>query len=1054
MNMSTAAILPGLSPFTAAQQKLFLGRKRQVDDLLSIMQSSRFIGVVGQAGSGKTSLIQAGLIPALERGFDGLAGKKWGIAYCRTGVTPIENLAAALAEENVLVEEGKSSLELQQEIVSELRKDHSGLLRVASQKELLKQKNLLIILDQFEDIFQFEALSKMRYEQWELDISLLFNNLARAVAAAKAPIYVLIGLRSSFLPRMYNYRSIQDYLNAGLYALPLLRQDDLKQIIHGSLQENSILLTEEAALFLEKGYDQNAHNLPFLQLCLQRLVHKRAMALPLQKGKEEPSSLPRITEATIDMKELSEWGDPTHGVAASLENFYNQQLPNDKVLMQQLFKLITRPGTLEDIQEPRTVSQVQEITEVPRSVLIRLLIEIQKAVPSVLEFIQPFTHKTDYLHEDSINDETIINIGNTYLVYQWQRLLDWINEERESRDTYLRLSERALLFEKGEAGYLIPPDLDVMLQWYSREMPKKAWAKQFNGIYRMAIDYLLNSKEEFELALERKEIARKREIQKIKKQRFFALVGILLLLFVWRDACNEKEIAENEEKRANNEAKKARIATEKASKAAKAALDSARAAQTQRMIAISQTEKAELETKAADNARKIANKNEKIALDLKKDLEKKIILVEASQKEAQDNADEADRQRTFAWDNAVKANNNRDFIESRSKIVALLNRVNSETFVSEDARIAFVDSLINNYNRYISTSQKLTGGKVVPFNDLYQLLTTVDWKILDNKASLFNSDRNLFTTESGLRDIDVYENSLIAAAGDDQRIVFFKPGNKPVPVETRQNKSRIRSIKILDESSVVFSNLSGEVFLLNRNAKTPVERERKLATLDQNIIPTLVLHNKQIFTLNKGMLTKIDINSGERKVLKTPAGALQLFELFDKRIIIKTASQVYLYDLNTETASALNIPADMPANKISSVALAPQFSFWGTDDGEIYICSPLSNTKLQRYKTIKPHKTKITSLLVDRESQQLITASMDNTANIFNISTNDYTSWEENVLILKGFRKWIWDLGLIKIDGRTELISVDEGGELLRWSTRMEDLYKDVMIWKDKNNER
>ena len=69
--MSTAAILPGLSPFTAAQQKLFLGRKRQVDDLLSIMQSSRFIGVVGQAGSGKTSLIQAGLIPALERGFDG-----------------------------------------------------------------------------------------------------------------------------------------------------------------------------------------------------------------------------------------------------------------------------------------------------------------------------------------------------------------------------------------------------------------------------------------------------------------------------------------------------------------------------------------------------------------------------------------------------------------------------------------------------------------------------------------------------------------------------------------------------------------------------------------------------------------------------------------------------------------------------------------------------------------------------------------------------------------------------------------------------------------------
>ena len=1052
--MSTAAILPGLSPFTAAQQKLFLGRKRQVDDLLGIMQSSRFIGVVGQAGSGKTSLIQAGLIPALERGFDGLAGKKWAIAYCRTGVTPIENLAAALAEENVLVNEEKSSLALQQEIVGEIRKDHSGLLRVASQKESLQHKNLLIILDQFEDIFQFEALCKMRYEQWELDISLLFNNLARAVAAAKAPIYVLIGLRSSFLPRMYNYRSIQDYLNAGLYALPLLRQDDLKQIIHGSLKANNILLTEEAAVFLEKGYDQNAHNLPFLQLCLQRLVQKRAMALPLQTGKEEHSTLSRGTEATIDINELSEWGDPTQGVAASLEKFYSQQLAHDQVLMQQLFKLITHPGTLPDIQEPRTLKHVQEITEVPRSVLKRLLIEIQKSVPSVLEFIQPFTHKTDYLHEDSINDDTIINIGNTHLVYRWQRLLDWINEERESRDTYLRLSERALLFEKGEAGYLIPPDLDVMLQWYSREMPKKVWANQFNSIYRLAIEYLLNSKEVYALALEKKEIERKREIQRIKKQRVVGIAVLVVVAILWLKACMETEIAKKAEIAQKKAFKIAENEKTRAKKAAKAALDSARAAQTQRLIALSQTRLAQSETKKAENARNIAKKNEKIALDLKKDLEIKIIQVQASEKKAQDNADEADRQRTFAWDNAVKANNNRDLIESRSKIVALLNRVNSETFVSVDSRIAFVDSLINNYNRYISTSQKLTGGKVVPFNDLYRLLTTVDWKILNNKASLFNSDRNLFITESGLRDIDIYENRLAVAAGDDQRIVFFKPGNKPVPVETRQNKSRIRSIKILDESSVVFSNLSGEVFLLNRNAKTPVERERKLATLDQNIIPTLVLHNKQIFTLNKGVLTKIDINSGERKVLKTPAGALQLFELFDKRMIIKTASQVYLYDLTTETATALNIPVDMPANKISSVALAPQFSFWGTDDGEIYICSPLSNTKLQRYKTIKPHKTKVTSLLVDRESQQLITASMDNTANIFNISTNDYTSWEETVLILKGFRKWIWDLGLIKIDGRTELISVDEGGELLRWSTRMEDLYKDVMIWKNKNNER
>ena len=52
---------------------------------------------------------------------------------------------------------------------------------------------------------------------------------------------------------------------------------------------------------------------------------------------------------------------------------------------------------------------------------------------------------------------------------------------------------------------------------------------------------------------------------------------------------------------------------------------------------------------------------------------------------------------------------------------------------------------------------------------------------------------------------------------------------------------------------------------------------------------------------------------------------------------------------------------------------------------------------------------------------------------------------------MEGFKKWIWDLGLIKSGGRTELVTVDEGGELLRWSTRIEDIYKDVKNWKNKN---
>lgn len=1056
MYIPTAEHLPGLIPFKTNQQSVFFGRQRQVDDLLSIIQSSRLIGLVGQAGSGKTSLIRAGLIPALESGFDGMVGKKWAIAYCRTGVTPIENLAAALAEENVLVASGKGSLELQQEIVREMRRDHSGLLRAVAQKETLHQKNLLIILDQFEDIFQFEDLSKERNEQWDLDISLLFNNLARAVASNKSPIYVLIGLRSSFLPKMYNFRSIQDYLNAGLYALPLLRQDDLKQIIQTGLKQNGLLINNEAFSFLEKGYNQNAHNLPFVQLSIQKLVQKRLAAYKqyIKDNENNDGPLLGFPEESVEIKHVANDGDITMGVAHALEKFYEEQIAHDKVLMQQLFKMITRPGAIPDIRQPRTFKEILDVTEVPRADVKNFLIKLHKEIPTVIEFVQPYIHNTDYFHEDSLRDDTIINISNAYTVHPWNRLRDWILEERESRETYLRLTERALLFEQGKAGYLVPPDLDVILQWHSKEQPKKVWADQFNSLFDLSIEYLFKSKEEHQLALERKEIERKREIKRIKRFLSIALFGLLIAIggICW--AWIEKNKATKEQEIAQNEANKAQIQKKIAEKAGKAASAAAFQAEKEREIAKQNEQEAIRQKKVAFEATTVAIKNEKEAKDLTVKLNDQIEEVKKSKKAAEDNATEALRNKEEALKNADLANNTRDFIDSRSRVITLLNRLNSESFLSPESRMSFVDSLIANYDHYVSASKKLTSDKVPPFNDLYRVLTNVDWKILDNKSSLFNSDRNIFSTESGLRNIDILDSKLAVAAGDDQRIVFFKPGTKPEIFDTKVNNSRIRSIKFIDETSVVFSNLNGELFLFNKTGKIPAERERKIATLDDNIISTIVLYNDQVITLNKGALTKIAIKTGAKQVMKAPTGLIQLFELADKRLILKTTTQLLVYDVKTETATPLVLPVDMPALKISSVALSSKYSFWGTDEGKIYVCNPLTSNTLTLVKTLKPHKTKITSLLVDNEAQQLITSSMDNTSKIYTISYADFKNWEETVLTLEGFKKWIWDLGLISSEGRTELLTVDEGGELLRWSTRMEDLYKDVKSWKNKNSKK
>ncbi len=1053
MNISIAEKFPGLNPFNASEQNAFYGRQRQVDDLLSIMQSSRFIALVGQAGSGKSSLIRAGLIPALQRGFDGIVGKKWAIAYCRSGVTPLENLAAALAEENVLVGKEKGSLELQQEIIREMRRDHSGLLRSVAQRETLQQKNLLIILDQFEDIFQFEEVSKARNDQWDQDISLLFHNLARAIGSTKAPIYLMIGLRSSFLPKMYNLRGIQDYLSTGLYAIPLLRQDDLKQIIQQSLKQNGIIIKDDAYNFLEKGYNQNANNLPFVQLSIKRLVQKRLEAYKQfkQQNDNTDDAALRFPEETADFKQVASYGDILLGVANDLETFYKEQVENDQILMRKVFKLITLPGAIQYIRQPRTFKEIQNITEVPREVLKYFLINIYKSVPAVLEFIQPFAHNTEFFHEDSLQDDSIINLSNDYLVLPWSRLKEWIKEELESRETYSRLTKTALLFQKGEAGYLIPPDLDVIHQWYLRENPKKVWADQFNSMFQLSIDYLMKSKEEHQLAVEKKEAERKRELKRIKRNILYVLIFAVFCAGIGVFAFVQQNIASKEQKKAEKEAKNAAIQTIKAQKAQKDAINSANAAKREKEIADRNAKDADYQKTLATIAQADAESKTRVAKNLNLELAGQIEKVKQRSEEAKAFAEEALQNKKEAQKNADIANNTTDFIDSRSRIVSLLNKMNSESFLSPESKKAFVDSLINDYDHYVSSSKKLNGGKVPPFNELYKVLSNADWKILENQSSLSNSDRNLFTTESGLRDIDVFDAKIAVAAGDDQRIVFFKPGSKAESFETKINNGRIRSIKFIDETSVVFSNLKGELFLFNKAGKVPTEREFKITELDDRIISSIIVFNNQLVTLNKGTLIKITPKTGEKQPLKAPSGLLQLFELTDNRLILKTATQLFVYDLKSGIATPIALPSNISALKISSVAVSSKYSFWGTDAGQLFICSPLSNNKLSMLGTLKPHKTKITSLLVDNESQQLITASMDNTAKVYTISYPNIKNWEETVLSLEGFKKWIWDLGLIKSAGRTELVTVDEGGELLRWSTRIEDIYKDVKNWKNKN---
>ena len=100
--MTLPSPYPGLRPFQPEEAHLFFGREAQVEDMLARLEDHRFLAVVGTSGCGKSSLVRAGLIPALEQGFLSDAKPNWRMAVMSPGSAPFDNLTTALLREAAL----------------------------------------------------------------------------------------------------------------------------------------------------------------------------------------------------------------------------------------------------------------------------------------------------------------------------------------------------------------------------------------------------------------------------------------------------------------------------------------------------------------------------------------------------------------------------------------------------------------------------------------------------------------------------------------------------------------------------------------------------------------------------------------------------------------------------------------------------------------------------------------------------------------------------------------------------------------------------------------
>src|ERR1051325_5990596 len=149
---------PGLRPFKVEESHLFFGREGQSDEVLLKLSKSRFVGVIGPSGSGKSSFIYCGVLPILYGGFLTDASPNWEVVVTRPGAGPIDNLAESLLKNNKeYLDADPEEKKIKRTIFSTLLRSSSlGLVEAVEQTRKDNDVNYLILVDQFEELFRFK----------------------------------------------------------------------------------------------------------------------------------------------------------------------------------------------------------------------------------------------------------------------------------------------------------------------------------------------------------------------------------------------------------------------------------------------------------------------------------------------------------------------------------------------------------------------------------------------------------------------------------------------------------------------------------------------------------------------------------------------------------------------------------------------------------------------------------------------------------------------------------------------------------------------------------
>jgi tetratricopeptide (TPR) repeat protein/energy-coupling factor transporter ATP-binding protein EcfA2 len=512
---------PGLRPFEPDEDHLFFGREKQIDELLRRLRGTRFLSVVGASGSGKSSLVRCGLIPALQGGSMAGAGSGWRIAILRPGEDPIGHLAAALSVPECLGA-GEEFADVRRVLVeATLRRSTLGLAEAVREARVPAHENILVVVDQFEELFRFRRNQAGAGD----DAAAFVKMLLEAARHDTLPIYIVLTMRSDFMGDCMQYPGLPEAVNDGLYLVPRMSRDELRSAIAGPVAVGGGRIAPRLVVRLLNEVGDNSDRLPVLQHALMRTWDYWRR----HGGDGQP----------IDMAHYEAIGGIERALSLHAEEAYAEAASEALRLVAELsFKALTDTFTdPRGVRRPTAVCELAAVCEAPEADVI-LVLELFRRRGRA--FLMPPA-------DVPLDSRTVVDLSHESLMRGWDRLVVWTGQERISAERYVRLSRAAAWNAEGSAGLWRDPELELGLQWRRDTRPTAAWAARYDPAFDRAMDFLERSRRERDALIAQRERERRAKLRQARwaagiLAALLAVAGILGLLAVGERNRAEKNL--------------------------------------------------------------------------------------------------------------------------------------------------------------------------------------------------------------------------------------------------------------------------------------------------------------------------------------------------------------------------------------------------------------------------------------------------------------------------------------------------------------------------------